>query len=71
MITVQLEPEGPITLMDEVCLERSVGDIDNENERTSWVEYRLPGSDRVVHRSVHIALKKGLEFNVEQGNICE
>lgn len=39
-------------------LERRIGTIDNDNEFTSWVEYRRPGSDKVVHRSVDVKAKK-------------
>lgn len=60
-ITVQLEPNGPITEIDECQLVKSEGIIDNENERTTWIEYRLasdPRAERAIHRSVHVTLKK-------------
>lgn len=41
--------------MDESLLEKQEGSLDNENETTSWVEYRLNGE--LVHRSVHTVLK--------------
>jgi hypothetical protein len=44
--------------MDEALLEKSEGFVDNDNEYTTWVEYRFEGE--VVHRSVHVRLKKGL-----------
>lgn len=44
--------------MDEVLLERTDGGVDNDNEYTTWVEYRLPGQVEVIHRSVHVRLKK-------------
>jgi hypothetical protein len=70
VITVQLQADGPITEMDESLLEKREGVIDNEHERTSWVEYWIPGStDRAVHRSVHVSLKQGLILNPEQGQI--
>jgi hypothetical protein len=46
-------------LMDEKLLEKKTGIIDNENEKTTWVEYWL--EDELVHRSVHMALKKPVE----------
>lgn len=58
MITVQLEENGPITEMDETLLEKTEGFLDNENEYTIWVEYRLPGQDRIIHRSAHVRLKR-------------
>jgi len=61
MINVQLQADGPITQMDEAELVKSEGSFDNDNEFTTWVEYRLasdPGAVRAVHRSVHVTLKK-------------
>ena len=43
-------------LMDESLLEKKEGFVDNENEYTTWVEYWL--KDELVHRSVHVQLKK-------------
>ena len=43
-------------LMDEELLEKKEGLIDDDNERTTWVEYWLEGE--LVHRSVHMTLKK-------------
>jgi hypothetical protein len=44
--------------LDESLLEKKEGLIDNENERTTWVEYWLEGE--LVHRSVHVTLKKAV-----------
>lgn len=68
MITVQLEPDGPITEMDESALVRIDGLIENNNEYTTWVEYRLPDGERIVHRSVHVTLKRGLDMACEAGS---
>jgi len=46
--------------MDESALVKSEGLIDNDNERTTWVEYRI--GDEIVHRSVHVTLKKQAVF---------
>lgn len=35
------------------------GGFENDNERTSWVEYY--DGDELVHRSVDIVLKQGIE----------
>lgn len=70
IITVQLSHDAPIIEMDDSLLVRSDGVVDNENERTTWVEYRLasePNSERAVHRSVHVTLKKAGVF--AQGEI--
>lgn len=46
--------------MDEAHLVKTEGSFENDNERTSWVEYRLPGSDEIVHRSAHVFLKQAV-----------
>ena len=45
--------KGP---MDDSLLAKTEGVVDNEDERTTWVEYRLDG--KIVHRSAHVTLKK-------------
>jgi len=42
--------------MDDSLLEHRSGEVDNENEFTTWTEYWLGGE--LVHRSVHVTLKK-------------
>ena len=49
--------------MDESFLEKKEGLVDNDNEYTTWVEYWLEGE--LVHRSVHVQLKKSVELAVE------
>jgi hypothetical protein len=46
--------------MDEALLEKREGSIDNDNEFTTWVEYWSCGE--LVHRSVHVTLKKVPSF---------
>ena len=48
--------------LDETLLEKLEGFVDNADEYTTWVEYRLIGSDEIVHRSVHVSLKKAAVF---------
>lgn len=56
--------------MDEASLEKREGLIDNANETTSWVEYRKPGIDEIIHRSVHVILKEIPVFSkVETGKV--
>jgi hypothetical protein len=43
--------------MDETLLDKREGVLDNDNEYTTWVEYRLPDTDEVIHRSAHVSLK--------------
>jgi hypothetical protein len=42
--------------MDESLLVKREGVDENDNERAEWVEYWL--NDELVHRSVHMVLKK-------------
>ena len=42
--------------MDDSLLERKDGTFEDDNELTTWVEYWLEGE--LVHRSVHVTLKK-------------
>ncbi len=42
--------------LDESQLRKVEGVLDNEHERTTWVEYYL--DDELVHRSAHVTLKE-------------
>jgi hypothetical protein len=42
--------------MDDSLLDMRQGSVDNEDEYTTWTEYWL--LDELVHRSVHVTLKK-------------
>ena len=46
--------------MDDSLLDMKQGSVDNENEATTWTEYWL--MDELVHRSVHVTLKKVPSF---------
>lgn len=46
--------------MEESLLEKKTGSVDNDNEYTTWVEYWHEGE--LVHRSVHVQLKKAVSF---------
>ena len=46
--------------MDTSLLEHRSGEVDNETELTAWTEYWL--NDELVHRSVHVTLKKMPSF---------
>lgn len=50
--------DGTHAEVDESLLVRTDGELDNDNEHTTWVEYRFPGSDAIVHRSAHVQLKQ-------------
>ena len=42
--------------MDTSLLEHRTGEVDNDNEFTTWTEYWLDGE--LVHRSVDVTLKQ-------------
>ena len=46
--------------MDDSLLEKKEGVVDNDNEYTTWVEYWM--EVELVHRSVHVTLKKMPNF---------
>lgn len=46
--------------LDETLLVKKEGQLDNDNEFTTWVEYYL--EDELVHRSVHVTLKNAASF---------
>jgi hypothetical protein len=54
--------------MDESLLEKREGNVDNENEYTTWVEYWLDGE--LVHRSAHVQLKKAVTFAAEAASFA-
>lgn len=46
-----------LTQMDEADLLKLEGGFENETEITTWVQYHLPESGQLVHRSAHVTLK--------------
>lgn len=46
--------------VDESLLEKREGTFEDDNELTAWVEYWKDGA--LVHRSVHVTLKKTPAF---------
>ena len=51
--------------MDDSLLEHRSGEVNNANELTAWTEYWLDGE--MVHRSVHVTLKKMPPMGGETG----
>ncbi len=49
-----------IVMVPQAELELTTGMAEDANEVTAWVEFRRPGTDRAIHRSVHVHLKQGL-----------
>lgn len=44
----------------------STGIVDDDNEHTTWEEWR-DGTGEIVKRNVHIRIKKGVEMTTELG----
>ena len=53
--------------MDEALLEKREGEIDNDTEHTTWVEYWQ--ESELVHRSAHVRLKRAVSVNTEVGGL--
>lgn len=53
--------------MDTSLLVKKDGSMEDDNEKTSWVEYYL--DDELVHRSVHVELKQMLNLESAIGEI--
>jgi hypothetical protein len=52
--------------MDDSLLEKKEGVFEDDNEYTTWVEYWQDAE--LVHRSVHVTLKKALPIGGEVQN---
>ena len=53
--------------MDDSLLVRKDGNMEDSNEKTSWVEYYL--DDELVHRSVSVELKNSLVVETILGEL--
>jgi hypothetical protein len=62
MPLIHIVQDGRESDVDESRLVKTEGAVDNDHEYTTWVEYRFPGSDVIVHRSAHVTLKQGLRL---------
>lgn len=57
--------------LDEALLTKTTGSLDNEDERTTWEEWRVTDdpTQEIVKRNVHVTLKKASVFAIsEAGN---
>lgn len=57
MSLIHILRNGVESDVEESCLVKTEGTIDNEHETTTFVEYRFPGSDVIVHRSCSVSIK--------------
>lgn len=51
--------------VEESTLTKTEGCLENENERTTWQEWRDADGD-IVKREAQVRLKRGLDVEVEQ-----
>ena len=58
MINVLLPGAAEVTQMDEADLLKLEGGFENEKEIVQWVQYHLPASGDMVHRSARVHLKQ-------------
>ena len=58
--TTKTSKENPTGLMDETLLEKKEGFEEDDRQKLHWIEYWLDGE--LVHRSVHMQLKQGVEM---------
>lgn len=58
-------------LMDDSLLARYSGTDENENAWVDWIEYRIKDdpTKRIVHRSVHVRMKVGINTELLQGMV--
>lgn len=56
LINITRDGGKTIEQAEESLFERRAGTIDDDNERTNWVEYW--DGPVLVHRSAHVTLKK-------------
>lgn len=57
LIDVALPGATEVTQMDEADLLKLEGGYENENEIVTWVQYHLPATGELVHRSASVTLK--------------
>lgn len=55
-------------MLPAASLTYTTGSVENENEFTTWEEWR-DETDEIVKRNAHVRLKRGQEITLEQGKI--
>ena len=60
MINVMLPGAAEMTQLDESELLKLEGDFENDDELVKWTQYHLRTTGEMVHRSVHVHLKKAI-----------
>lgn len=65
MINVLLPGATEVTQMDDSELLKLEGGFENDNERTTWVQYHLKATGELVHRSAHVTLKQAAGLGLQ------
>jgi hypothetical protein len=58
MADILVEIDGVRLMMEEDLLVKTDGFLDNDNEHTTWTEWRLDGV--IVKRGAHVTLKRNI-----------
>lgn len=58
-----------IVMLPVADLQLTAGASDDAGETASWIEFRRPGTDTVIHRSAHVALKQGIGAVGQAGTV--
>lgn len=66
---VLVEIDGVRSERPEAELVKTLSERDTPTNYECAVEYRLPGSDVIVHRSAHVHAKQGMAMQMSQGAI--
>jgi hypothetical protein len=69
MIDVLLPGATEVTQMAEEDLLKLTGGFEDEREVTAWIQYHLPETGALVHRSAHVHLKEGSKANISAGQM--
>ena len=64
---ILIEEDGVRSEADVASLEKKTGADDNPQAWVPWVEFRRPGEDKILHRSIHPHIKRGLQLGGSQG----
>jgi hypothetical protein len=57
-VEILVEIDGKRQMMEESLLDKTEGVLDNDNEHTTWEEWRLDGV--IVKRGAHVTLKRNV-----------
>lgn len=65
---ILIEEDGERSTVDVATLEKKLGADDGPQAWVPWVEFRRPGEDKILHRTCHPHIKRGLQLGGAQGS---